>query len=158
MKRLLTFEAFIPKNIEKRFKDLEKNNALILAKEEKIKALKLAEFQKLVKDFTDKFEILKTANSENFDEQFFLDFLKDCHIFVHTRTNRIYIDNVNNEHLFEYEYVRGLHHFWMHGKRVAKFLSENLNIPVSKLGNLIQPIFEKYFNISKAWLESSSLI
>lgn len=94
MKRLLTYESFVPKNIEKREKELELKNAK-----------ELADYNTFLINFKDNFEAIKDKKSNDPMEQSFIDLIKDCEIKLDQKVYSFQIFLMkDNKYMCEYDW------------------------------------------------------
>ena len=93
MKRLLTFEIFVPRHIEQRLVDLES-----------MKVYKNAEFKIFVQEFQRNLKHIKGLTVTDPKEQFFIDLLQPL-IVITSKSLKIYLfDAIKNEYVIEYDW------------------------------------------------------
>jgi hypothetical protein len=143
MKKILTFENFVPKNIEKRAKDLE----IIQAKE-------LKEYEAFVKDFEHNLELMKDKKSDDPQEQLFIDLIKDCSIKTDQEKYPFQILLFKDDKwMFKYKWK--IDEFLCQYDRVWKFFKSKFNISYQNWKDFIKDMLEKYFKFRPSTTENS---
>ena len=133
MKRLLTFEAFIPKNINKRVEDLKR-----------IQAKELKEYEEFVKEFQKNLDLMKDKTSDDPKEQLFIDIIQD-YVIKNDRVEypfRIYLFK-NDEYMFEYDWKNDT--LWCSYDRVWSVFASKFNMSYETCKRFITDQIETYF-------------
>lgn len=135
MLRLLTFESFIPKNIEKRTKDFEIKHA---------KDLK--EFEAFIKEFRHNLSLMKDKKSEDHMEQLFIDLIKDCSIKLDQEKYPFQILLFQDDiWMFEYNWKHYI--FLYHSNKVWSVFKSKFNIDYQTHNQFIKNMIKKHFKI-----------
>jgi hypothetical protein len=133
MLRLLTFESFIPKNIEKRTKDFEIKHA---------KDLK--EFEAFIKEFRHNLSLMKDKKSEDHMEQLFIDLIKDCSIKLDQEKYPFCIFLFDgNKWMFEYDWKEKL--LWFDYNCIWEIFESKFNIDYQEFKIFILNMMFNYF-------------
>ena len=135
MKRLLTFEAFVPKNIDKRAEDLKK-----------IQAKELQDYEDFIKKFSKDLSLIKNIKSEDPKEQLFIDLIQDCDIRLDQTeyTFRIFMFK-DDQYMFEYDWKNSF--LWCSYDRVWTifFSKSKYNMSYQSLQQFISDQLEIHF-------------
>ena len=125
---------FIPRNIDKRSKNLE----IIQAKE-------LKEYQDFVKEFQHNLSLIKDKTSNDPKEQLFIDLIKNCEIKLYQEKYpfRIILFQNDNKWMFEYNWKDD--EFWCHYDHIWKVFESKFNISYETWKDFILNTVEKHF-------------
>ena len=134
MKRLLTFEAFVPKNIDKRAEDLKK-----------MQAKDLKEYEEFVKEFSKNLSLIQGKTSVDEKEQLFIYLIKDCKIKLDQQNNPFIIFMFkDDEYMFEYDWKNDA--LWCSYDRVWSFFIDKFNMSYETWAQFIADQIEIHFN------------
>jgi hypothetical protein len=124
---------FIPKNIEKRDKDLEI-----------IKFKELQKFETFVKEFQHNLALLKDKTSIDPQEQQFIDLIKDCSIKTDQEKYPFSIFLIQDDkYMFYYNWKNDI--FWCQYDRIWSVFESKFNISYQNWKDFISNMVEKHF-------------
>ncbi len=130
MKRLLTF---VPKNLEKRAKDLEI-----------IKAKELADYDNFMTSFQKNLTAMKGVISNDPKEQLFIDLMEDCHIKADQDKHPFYIIiSKGTEYVFQYNWKNG--YFYCSFNRVWSVFKPRFQMSYKDWQQFITDQVERHF-------------
>ena len=133
MKRILNFEAFVPKNIDKRAENLKR-----------IQAKELQDYEEFVKEFKKNLDLMKDKTSDGPKEQLFIDLIQDCVIQTDQEKDpfRIFLFK-DGQYMFEYDYKTD--YLWCSYDGVFAVFISKFNISYHEWQQFITDQIETYF-------------
>ena len=137
MKRLLTFEAFVPKNLDKRSEDLKKMQAKELQE--------LQEYENFVMEFSKNLAILKGKTSKDEVQQIFIDLFKGCDIKIdHIEYPFMLFLFKDGKYMFQYDWKND--YFWCSRANVLSMFETKFEMSYQDFAMFITSQIEIYFN------------
>ena len=133
MKSILNFEAFVPKNIDKRSEDLKK-----------IQAKELQDYENFVKEFSKNLSLIQSKKSVDEKEQLFIDFIQDCVIKLDQNEYPFSIFMFKKDkYMFEYDWKNDT--LWCSYDRVWSLFESKYKMSYQSLQQFIADQIETYF-------------
>ena len=134
MKRLLTFEAFVPKNIDKRSEDLKR-----------MQAKELIDYEVFIKEFSKNLSLIQGKTSVDEKEQLFINLIKDCDIKLYQQNNPFSIFLLKDDaYMFQYDWKNDI--LWCSNARVWTVFKGTFKMDYQQYQHFIADQIDTYFN------------